>query len=281
MDALFQKAAEWAGLGAPFSVAASVYLFFHLADSRASREAKEAISNWMKPLPYDAKAVSLAILEIFDRLYSSPLLTWRAFKRSALFSIFAIVVLWIMVIIIHPEFWDALDKADTLRFLISYYPLVFFLFVVADYLSLFIVRKWIVLSSGRPWLAISSGIALGLLIIVITICAFTALTAIRAWIYYSRCVSLSVIIWELVSSQLAHRFEALLVPTLFVHLWLPLMAFTVLCMRGLNWFLRAAGWLQWFLEGGKEHPLQAVGYVSAFIVFVALAGGRWVGQWVL
>jgi hypothetical protein len=43
--------------------------------------------------------------------------------------------------------------------------------------------------------------------------------------------------------------------------------------------IRAAGavsWLvgkaQWFLKGGTEHPLKAIGYVAATFVFVMIAG---------
>jgi hypothetical protein len=163
MDVLLQKLAEWTGLGAAFTVAASVYYFFHLADSRASREAKEAILNWMKPLPYDAKAVSLAILEIFDRLYSYPLLSWRAFRRSAVFSIAAFFVISIIFWIKHRP-----PLADVPLVIAIAIAIISVIFVVVDYLSLFLVRKLLVLSSGRPWLAISSGVALGILIIEIT-----------------------------------------------------------------------------------------------------------------
>ena len=45
------------------------------------------IVGWLKPLDYDRAAVANAILEVFDRIYSRPLLSLRAFVRSALISI--------------------------------------------------------------------------------------------------------------------------------------------------------------------------------------------------
>jgi hypothetical protein len=58
---------------------------------------------------------------------------------------------------------------------------------------------------------------------------------------------------------------------LLVHLWLPLFALCVGLLKGLNYFLLAANAAKWFLKRGKDHPLEAVGFVAAPLVFLAAA----------
>jgi hypothetical protein len=71
------------GFSAPFVYAAAVYGFFHYLDQNASESAKKAISDWLQPREYHKTAVADALIEIFDRLYTRPLLGWRAFMRSS------------------------------------------------------------------------------------------------------------------------------------------------------------------------------------------------------
>ena len=68
----------------------------------------------------------------------------------------------------------------------------------------------------------------------------------------------SLIIWSVI----------FFLPTLAVHLWLPLFGFGLLCVTGLKYLLQAIGGVRWFLERGDDHPLDAVGYVLGTIVFV-------------
>jgi hypothetical protein len=75
------------GFSTPFVYAAAVYGFFHYLDEKASEPAKAAISSWLQPIKHDKTAVADAMIEIFNRLYTRPLLGWRAFMRSALFTI--------------------------------------------------------------------------------------------------------------------------------------------------------------------------------------------------
>ena len=71
----------------PLIYAAAVYGLFLYLDNEASDPAKNAFVSWFKPLPYDKRAVADAVVEMFDRLYTRPLLGWRAFLRSTLFSV--------------------------------------------------------------------------------------------------------------------------------------------------------------------------------------------------
>ncbi len=80
------------GFTTPFIYAAATYGLFHLADKKASGQAKRAISGWLEPKEYDKAAVSAAIIEMFDRVYTRPLLSWRALFRSALIT-FAVTLI--------------------------------------------------------------------------------------------------------------------------------------------------------------------------------------------
>jgi hypothetical protein len=57
------------------------------------------------------------------------------------------------------------------------------------------------------------------------------------------------------------------VGALIVHLWLPFFALCVGILKGLNYFLLAAHTAQWFLKRGKDHPLEAIGFVATPLVF--------------
>jgi len=71
-------------LAIPGAYGAAAFGLFHWLDKKASGQAKRAISEWLKPLPYDRAAVGAAVVELFDRIYTSPLLSFRAFGRSML-----------------------------------------------------------------------------------------------------------------------------------------------------------------------------------------------------
>src|ERR1700739_861405 len=78
---------EGLGFSKPFLYAVGVYGFFHWLDRRASVPANKAIVEWLRPQMPSNEALANALLEIFDRVYSRPLLHWHAFLRSAIISI--------------------------------------------------------------------------------------------------------------------------------------------------------------------------------------------------
>ena len=55
---------------------------------------------------------------------------------------------------------------------------------------------------------------------------------------------------------------------LAIHLWLPLLGVGILFLRVINWLLWGVTKMQWFLKQGHLHPLDAIGYVAAVLVFV-------------
>ena len=86
MEELLEKLAEHFGFVAPFGYAAAAYGLFHWLDENASDEAKAALARTMLFKDYKNEQVASALVEVFDRIYTYPLLRWRAFFRSLLFT---------------------------------------------------------------------------------------------------------------------------------------------------------------------------------------------------
>ena len=63
-------------------------------------------------------------------------------------------------------------------------------------------------------------------------------------------------------------------PAFAVFAWLPLFALGIVTARLLTPLSWIVGRTQWFLKEGKEHPLKAIGYVAAVVVFLGTVGGR-------
>jgi hypothetical protein len=80
------------GFTTPFIYATATYGCFHWLDTKASAAAKRAISGRLSGVEYDDAAVAKAVLEVFDRVYTKPLRSWRAFGRSALITIVLTII---------------------------------------------------------------------------------------------------------------------------------------------------------------------------------------------
>jgi hypothetical protein len=83
MDELFKLL----GFGTPVIYAGATYALFHWLDANASDEGNAAISRLLDLKEHDSKQVSEAFVEVFDRVYSSPLLSKRAFLRSSVITL--------------------------------------------------------------------------------------------------------------------------------------------------------------------------------------------------
>jgi hypothetical protein len=283
------------GLSTPFVYAAAVYGFFHYLDAKASEPAKTAISGWLQPRGHNKTAVADAMIEIFDRLYTRPLLGWRAFMRSALFTI-------CMTVVFLYEF-GLLSRGDKIENQLialmreagHFWALLIFTQsvlanVVCDYVALFIVRRFLVMGRLRPMIASLLAPVAGISIV------YAVFYGLGKWVFSYEITqmfvgdSLKEMIIESVKKEeflenpvvkdlvmkvyntgiLVTRLQRVLMPAAFVvHMWLPLLGLCVLLLRGLNYFRLAVGRTQWFLKSGREHPLDAIGYVGACIAFVA------------
>src|SRR5262249_23046436 len=109
----------------------------------ASDPAKKVIKDWCEPTKHDQKGLAFAILEIFDRIYRRPLLSWPAFRRStAITTLVTAIVLYMcgpkavstvtrIFVYGDPDQSAILGVALLSMFLAN---------VFADYISLFAVR---------------------------------------------------------------------------------------------------------------------------------------------
>jgi hypothetical protein len=68
--------------------------------------------------------------------------------------------------------------------------------------------------------------------------------------------------------------DPIILSSFAVHLWLPLLGVAILCLRFLNFVLWSFVKIQWFLKQGHLHPLDAIGYVAAVLVFLGTLASR-------
>ena len=129
------------GLGVPFYLAAATYAVFFWLDSNASDEATKVISSWLHGRSHNKPDLGNLIISAFDRIYTSPLLTFRAFRRSTAISSIIWSLLWLVPTLVRSSYTD-LDSTD---FVIWSTNLI--AVILSDYISLFVVRKMLKLCS--------------------------------------------------------------------------------------------------------------------------------------
>jgi hypothetical protein len=74
-------------LAGPLVYGGAIYLLFYWLNVRASDEAKAVLSELLTKRTYNKEQVAYVLIELFDLLYTKPLLAWRALLRSALISV--------------------------------------------------------------------------------------------------------------------------------------------------------------------------------------------------
>jgi hypothetical protein len=67
-------------------VAAGTYGLFAFIDRKASRPAKQAVSDWIKRREYAGLSIADTILEAFHNIYTPTLLSFDALARSTVYS---------------------------------------------------------------------------------------------------------------------------------------------------------------------------------------------------
>ena len=140
------------GLGVPFSLGAATYAVFAWLDSNASGEATQVISSWPHGRSHNKPDLGNLIINAFDRIYTSPLFSLRAFRRSAAIS----SVIWVLLyfapwLINYYPYLDTLqDQLDWGRNVIVEKGAMLFIIVLIDYVSLLFVPRFLVLARTRP-----------------------------------------------------------------------------------------------------------------------------------
>jgi len=167
MEEILKKLAEHFGLAAPFAYAALAYGFFFWLDENASDEAKAALARTMSFKNYKDEQVASALVEVFDRIYTYPLLRWRAFFRSLLFTtvvsaIYSFEVVRPAVMRINQGIGMETNWA---LWPISFLTLLLFN-VFTDYLSLFVIRPLLIRSGTKPVIGLALGAVSGVAIVL-------------------------------------------------------------------------------------------------------------------
>jgi hypothetical protein len=262
MEELAKKFAEYFGDPYVTSVGygALAYGFFHWLDENASNEAKAALARTMRFKDYKSEQVASALVEVFDRIYTYPLLSWRAFFRSLLFTTVVSTIF--------------LFETGRLRGDASFLVVALLFNVFSDYLSLFVIRPVLTQSGTTPVINLALGTVSGAAIVITA----NLLRFFAIWFQFCNGKYSALCVGEPidVSAALSHGFAdpAFAWPALAVFAWLPLFALGILLARLLTPFSFIVGKTQWFLKEGKEHPLKAIGYVAAVVVFLGSVVGR-------
>jgi hypothetical protein len=250
----------------PIVYAIVVYTLFWMLDRNAAPHARKALTNWFAGPKYDKENVATVVIYVFDRFYTSPLLGWRAFLRSALISIVATSLVAYQM---YPVIVLAAAKVPEIRHSIFTQVLAN---VVADYVSLFFIRRWLILGGQRPLMALITAPIIGMLIVIVVylvrdVGGFSIQTRTFQWSYFLD----DFIEWYGFIANQGTRWS-LLLPALLVHLWLPLFALGVVVAKVINSVRTAGRFSQWFFLRGEAHPLRSIGYIAAVATFIAVAG---------
>jgi hypothetical protein len=268
MEELAKKFAEY--LGDPYvtavGYAALAYGLFHWLDEKASDEAKAALARTMLFKDYKNEQVASALVEVFDWIYTYPLLSWRAFFRSLLFTtVVSTISLWETGLLFRKWRWASLSSL-----------LLILLFnFLTDYLSLFVIGPLLIRSGTKPVIGLALGAVSAAAIVLGANYLRTAGLLLQDAQSYATAVSeyaYTLHNWSLFE----HGMMPFGLAALAVFVWLPLFALGILVVRLLSPLSWMVGRTQWFLKEGKEHPLKAIGYVAAVVVFVGAVAGRWV-----
>jgi hypothetical protein len=271
-----EKLFELLGLGTPFLYAGATFALFQWLDANASEDAKAALSRLLYMEHYDNNTISAALVELFDCVYTRNLLTWRAFIRSAIITIF-LSVLYLYEISFYyrlenelPQFVLESNILYLSGIMVWFGPMLL-INIASDFFSLFIVRRWLVVAGHRPIAALVISSLIAFFVFAFSFVfrlafEFVMLVVIPYFTFESPYRS------ELTMIDMARGLllspGSLLLPALAVFSWLPLFGVSLAAVRALSALAPMVRQTQWLLKEGHEHPLSAVGYVAAVIVFI-------------
>ena len=128
------------GLGAPFGLATATYAVFWWLDINASDEATNVISSWLQGRSQNKPDLGNLIISAFDRVYTSPLLRFRAFRRSAIIS----STIWLVVFLVPSLVTTGplmLTYPDLIYIKLTEYIALWFIIVLTDYISLLVCTE--------------------------------------------------------------------------------------------------------------------------------------------
>jgi len=261
------------GLGTPFYFAAVTYCFFFWLDRNASAQASRAISGWLEGHPNARIDTRQGVIDMFDHLYTSPLIRVRAFVRSCCVSLAVSLAVWISYFLFYRRLNLRYITSADLKTITNGWEFMIAI-IFSDYISLFAVRKFLNLAGKRLLISLIGSTLIGACIVA------TCLTInIVLWYHFNSNFSIDLMnmLWALsyfplviVDSVYIGHTNPYVVAALLVHLWLPLFAIGASGVRLLYLIFRAVEWSQWFLKQSNQHPLRAIGMVAGSLVFVGM-----------
>jgi hypothetical protein len=281
-----EKLFDLIGLGVPFYLGAATYGVFYWLDSNASDEATKVISSWLHGRSRNKPDLGNLIISAFDRIYTSPLLTFRAFRRSAAIT----SIIWLLVCAVpFPSFINYLSERlqvashfaripISLSDFIASIVLYLFTTILSDYLSLPFVKQFLRFAQSNPIKASVFSSFVGLIVVAVSFFVLNFLVSIAIYwtnpyfrthdvfpineLFFSYFATVEDN-WFLILSLYISTMR----PAFIIHLWLPLFALSSLVVQLIFWIFRAVEKAQWFLKQGDAHPLKAIGIVATIVVF--------------
>jgi hypothetical protein len=136
-------------------IAATMYSLFNSLDRSASEVATQAIAQWLNGIHNTSFDVRLIILGLFDRIYSTPLLTLKALCRLIIIS----VTITLMVCLFYFSHEITHESTDSETWLVI--KALFVANIVSGYCGLFVTRQSLLSSSRAPIISTILAIAFG------------------------------------------------------------------------------------------------------------------------
>jgi TIR domain len=177
------------GLAVPFYLAIVTYSAFNGLDGIASDQATEVISSWLQGRSQRKPDLGKLIVNAFDRIYTLPLLSLRAFRRSTVISMIAwLLVFFIPWIIYQSRYYNysLLGTARSFWGNKSFLPdiaLNLTVLVVADYMSLFFVRRFLNSAQQHPILASFASSLVGFMVVIIGYFVLTMISTFATLVF--------------------------------------------------------------------------------------------------
>ena len=225
---------------------------------------KAALARTMSFKDYKNEQIASTLVEVFDRIYTYPLLRWRAFFRSLLFTA-AVSAIFLYELYRYGLYrwrdWGTLLMALLFN-------------VLTDYLSLFVIRPLLIRSGTKPVIGLALGAVSAAAIVLavdslrrIVLLSWSIVIIHKMSVTFAELVSITAVPWGFFDLIFAW-------PAMAVFVWLPLFALGIVISRLLTPLSWIVGRAQWFLKEGKEHPLKAIGYVAGVAVFLGTVAAR-------
>jgi hypothetical protein len=261
-----EKLFDLLGLGIPFCLAAATAWVFSWLDSNIADERSQVISSWLRGHSHNKPDLGNLIISAFDRIYTSPILRFRAFWRSATIS----AVIWAILIV--APFSVALAKlwndqfSNHLGFVAGIPCILLFTTVISDYISLLFVRRFLKLAITHPIRASMISSIVGVVVVIASYLIIVSLFfTISHWLGVPIQNLNPLEAYEVLGSSTSSMY--FFTAAFIIHLWLPIFGLSLLIVQLVYWLFRAVEGAQGFLKQGDAHPLKAIGIVATIIVF--------------